>query len=79
MENGLVVTGALILIAYVAIKLKSLFYKAKADELAKEGETLKKEQTVIETEVKVLKDKLNEPVKDLTPEQIEAFWNEDKK
>lgn len=79
MNAGLLVVGALLLCVYLYTKLKSLFYKAKTDELVKEDATLKSQQNVLEQEVNKLRQDLNNPVKDLTPEEVENFWKEDKK
>ncbi len=78
---GQLVEIALVVIAIIfgALKFRSFFFKAKVDSLAKDGEVLSSQQTLLEKEAEELRIQLNQPVADLNPEEVEEFWKDDKK
>lgn len=76
----ILVLAALGLLTVVIAKIKSLFFKAKDTKLVKEDSLLSKKQT--EAQVAVIQAKSNIKagnVKLVTPEEVEDFWNKDKK
>lgn len=69
----------LILGATCWFKLKSVFFKAKDNKLIKDDETLRQKEAVQREQIAEIKVKLGLNIEDLTPEQIEAFWKDNKK
>lgn len=77
MEYAVVI--ALILAVILFGKLKSLFFKAIDNTLVKEDQFLKETQNKQKEEINQIKEELQNPVQDLSPEKIEEFWKENKK
>jgi hypothetical protein len=73
--------GVIILVALIIayFKLKDLVFKAKDAFSVKEDEALKKKQDNLDTQITELKKKMNQPVDELNPEQVEVYWNGEKK
>lgn len=70
---------ALVICYFIINKLRSFFFKAKDSKLVKDDEHLKSKQTMLEQEISKMKETLNKPTQDLSPDQVEQFWEDNKK
>lgn len=79
MEYAGLIALVVVIGLFLISKIKSFIFKAKDQALVKEDENLKAQQTMLENEISKMKENLSKPVEDLTPEQVEEFWKDDKK
>lgn len=64
-----------IALLFVLVYFRRFLFRVNQQILEKKDITLKEKQEELSNEIKDLKHKLKEPVKDLTPSEIEDFWS----
>lgn len=70
---------ALAILAILIAKIKALLFKAKDAKLVKEDNALSQKQNAQELAVELSKAGLKTHVKLIMPEEVEEFWDKDKK